>query len=330
MTRMIRVAISTLRIGAAAALTAALSAPAAFAQSCTPASWKSWSVQSNFRGDKARTQLSGAACDATASRCIAVNDEKEYAQFFTMSGSAITPGNTVDLVTGDDEPDAEGAAFAGDFFYVTGSHGSSRKKNKPNDASYVVARIDAKSGLVNARSAKWRGAISASKELGPYAGQPLKDGGPDKAGGANVEGIAVWKDRMYLGFRGPSIGSKAFLLSAPVAEVFSDPNIALAARSQTVTLGARAGIRDLAAVPTGLLILSGPVDDEPVTPAIYHWNPETETLDMLAQLTTLAAGVKAETILVLGNNEEGKYRVMLIFEGAANGGPVECSIPKPK
>src|SRR5258707_335798 len=80
------------------------------------------------------------------------------------------------------------------------------------------------------------------------AAQPLKDGGPEKAGGANVEGIALWENRMYLGFRGPSVGNKAFILSAPESEVFAKSDDALVATDHEVELGARAGIRDLAAV----------------------------------------------------------------------------------
>lgn len=314
-----------------ASLIGIFSMSSAFAQACTPATWKAFSVQSNFRGDKAREQLSGAACDETLSRCIAVNDEKEYAQFFAISGTAITPGTSFDFAKGGEEPDAEGAAFAGGYFYVAGSHGNSRKKNNPNAASYVVARIDAKSGLVDGSSTKWRGAISRSAKLGPYAAQPLKNGGPDNAGGANAEGVAVWKDRMYLGFRGPSVRDTAYILSAALGDVFTSPEKDMTAADHEIKLGPRAGIRDLAAVQTGLLILSGPVNDEAVTPSIFHWNPETNKLDMLVQLAALPASTKVETIVVLRDGaDQSQYQVLLLFEGAKNGRPVECSLPKPK
>jgi hypothetical protein len=79
------------------------------------------------------------------------------------------------------------------------------------------------------------------------------------------------------------------------------------------------------------LILSGPVNDEAVTPAISHWNPATGKLDKLAELPSLPAGAKAETLLVLKDEkDEDHYQVLLIFEGPPNGAPVECSVKKPK
>jgi uncharacterized protein DUF3616 len=312
----------------------------AVAEICNRSADNSWTVAPDFRGDKARTQLSGAACNESLSRCIAANDEKIYAQLFTVSGSRIIPdASSVDLIATDDEPDTEGAAYASGSFYITGSHGNSRRKNKPNEQSYVVVRVNAASGKVDARSTKWRGAIFKSAKLGPYAGQRLKDGGPGGAGGANVEGIAVWNDRMYLGFRGPSVGNNAYALSAPLREVFDNPGTELNARDHEIALGKRTGIRDLAAVDSGLLILTGPVNEpdgkdpkeEAPVRSIFHWNPETGKLDLLAQLDPLPPDVKAETLVVLPNDgDKARFRALLIFEGIANGGPFECSFSRPK
>lgn len=313
-----------------------LAAGPALSQICERSADNIWTVESDFRGNKARTQLSGAACNEAISRCIAANDEKTYAQFFTVSGSKIIPDASIDLIAGDDEPDAEGAAYAGGSFYITGSHGNSRRRNKPNEESYVVARVNAESGTVDAHSRKWRGAIFRSEKLKPYAAQPLKDGGPGQAGGANVEGIAVWRDRMYLGFRGPSVGNNAYALSASLGEVFNNPDKDMSARDHEIALGEKTGIRDLAAVDSGLLILTGPVNEpdnegEKVDRSIFHWNPETGKLDRLAQLSPLTNGAKAETLVVLPDNgDKGRFRVLLIFEGPPNGDPFECSFPKPK
>jgi hypothetical protein len=310
----------------------------AVSQVCQRSAENGWTVKAPFRGDKARMQLSGAACNATLSRCIAANDEKVYAQLFSVSGSTIVPdSSSIDLIAGDDEPDTEGAAFAAGSFYVTGSHGNSRKKNKPNEPSYVVVRVNAETGAVDGRSAKWRNAIFKSEKLKNYAGQALNDGGPDKAGGANVEGIAVWKDRMYLGFRGPSINGNAYALSAPLGAVFESPLVELDAKDHEIALGDKTGIRDLAAVDNGLLILTGPVNepdekdkDVKVERSIFHWNPETGKLDRLAQLGPLPKDVKAETLVVLPDTDKSRFRVLLIFEGAANGDPFECRFPRPK
>src|SRR4051794_29537183 len=104
----------------AANLIALAVATPASAQSCVPESWKSWNVQPDFKGDKARKNLSGAACDMAAApwQCIAVNDEKTYVQRFTIAGTTLVPGDSIDLIDGEDEPDAEAGAFAGGNFYV--------------------------------------------------------------------------------------------------------------------------------------------------------------------------------------------------------------------
>lgn len=313
---------------AIAGLLGLASATPAAAQMCGPDTWKAWSVTPNFRGDKARREISGAACDHAAGRCIAVNDQRPFAQLFSISGRTITPGDSVDLIPGDTEPDAEAAAFADGRFYVSGSHGNSRRENKPNEPSYVVARINVQTGAVDARSDKWRNAISASAELGPYAAKKLDGGGPDGAGGANIEGLAVWKGRMYLGFRGPSVSGKAFLMSAPIDDVFSS-GAALAAATHSIRLGDRTGIRDLAAVETGLLILSGPVNNDALAPLIWHWNPESGALELLGQVSDLPEDIKAETILVLPDSDAARHRLLLFFEGDKNGRPAECSVPKP-
>ena len=70
---------------------------------------------------------------------------------------------------------------------------------------------------------------------------------------------------------------------------------------------------------------------EKVDRSIFHWSPETGKLDRLAQLSPLAKGAKAETLVVLPDNgDKGRFRVLLIFEGIPNGDPFECSFPRPK
>jgi hypothetical protein len=51
---------------------------------------------------------------------------------------------------------------------------------------------------------------------------------------------------------------------------------------------------------------------------------------MLAQLDPLPKGLKAETLVVLPDGDKSRFRVLLIFEGAADGDPFECSFARPK
>ena len=78
----------------------------------------------------------------------------------------------------------------------------------------------------------------------------------------------------------------------------------------------------------GLLVLSGPVNEQPVPPAVFHWDDASQTLTRLAVLGDLPAGAKAETLLVLEANADS-YRVLVMFDGPPNGQPTEYRIPRP-
>lgn len=74
-----------------------------------------WKVSKNFEGRDARTNLSGAACKTGTppfASCLIVNDEEQYAQFFSITGTTIKPGKVIRLRDNDSDgdPDGEGAA----------------------------------------------------------------------------------------------------------------------------------------------------------------------------------------------------------------------------
>src|SRR3954462_661241 len=102
-----------------------------------------WKASKNFKGDEARTNLSGAACStkvAPVSSCLIVNDEKKYAQFFSIADTTLVPGDVIRLrdEEAEGDPDGEGAAYADGFFYITGSHGRARNSaDKSSVPSYV-------------------------------------------------------------------------------------------------------------------------------------------------------------------------------------------------
>src|ERR1041384_4572661 len=80
-----------------------------------------WSVQGDFeKGEEARTNLSGAACTTRTPpfrACLIVNDQKNYAQFFSIEKTTLVPGAVVRLREGGDgDPDLEGAAYDRGFF----------------------------------------------------------------------------------------------------------------------------------------------------------------------------------------------------------------------
>ncbi len=352
-----RFARTILRACVAVALSQAV-APMAVARSpkeLSP-SQAQWRVDGELgKSKKARENLSGLACSSPAFKvCIAVNDDKKYAQLFRIDGTTIEPGTVVRLLdsTTEGDPDAEGAAYDAQTsrFYIVGSHG--RPRNHPdraNDASYNVFRfsIDPASGkpnldksegelivteattalrnvIKNARSLDEQGGDSGAVVSSQYD-QPLG------TGGVNVEGIAVADKQLYLGLRGPSNNNRAFVLSVDADAAFT-ANAKLGAKISTLELGKDTGIRDLAAVKGGLLVLSGPVNDqEDVKPAIFFWNPANGDLKKLAILkrpTSVDNDDKAEGLLVLEDTADRDLRVLVMFDGPDNGAPTEYAVPR--
>jgi hypothetical protein len=300
-----------------------------------------WTLKEDFKKNiEARTNLSGAACTTKTpplNSCVIVNDEKKYAQFFSVDGTTIQPGKVIRLVDegAKGDPDAEGAAYDNGFFYITGSHGRSRNHPEKNSApSYVVFRfpVDKVSGQPTFE-------VSEDKVVGVEPSLRLRAAIKDKlffvydqplgCNGANIEGIAVKDGRMYLGFRGPSVDDSAFILSVDANAVFTDGQ-PLGQDLKQLKLGGDTGIRDLASVEGGLLVLSGPVNDQAVAPAVFLWNEKTEALKKLGELAIPEPlkGFKAETLLVLKDAGGEPWRVLVMFDGPENGGPTEYLIPR--
>ncbi|MEM7619427.1 MAG: DUF3616 domain-containing protein [Pseudomonadota bacterium] len=313
-----------------------------------------WSITKNFaKGKKAREGLSGAACAAKGGEktgCVIVNDEKNYAQFFTLDqqNRIIKPGKTIRLLPKKDkngqvfqEMDAEAASYDNGFFYVTGSHGKSRKKCQTEDARYTILRFPVKqnSGKPTFRkygrsvseqiehSQKLRDIIRKAKHVGGvYADKKCLN-----EGGTNIEGLAVVKGEMFLGFRAPSVEGQAVIMQLPVSAVF-DGKTAVP-QMHLLKLGPRVGIRDIAKVSGGLLIVGGATvktDEQDITPSLYFWNLESKKLTKLAELPR-SQGAKIETLLVLQDTKTAskiKYKILVFYESTANGDPVEFEISR--
>lgn len=329
----------------APALAAALVISTAQAQPTIAPNGPPWKVKPAFeKSDKVREAISGAACALTLPpTCLAINDEKNYAQFFSIKGRKIDPSRLIRLVPDKEdgvefgELDAEGVAYDRGFFYIAGSHGAPRRPGSAIDPSrFFILRF-----RVNERTGKPRfrfgdevvdtGAIVKTDALrevirratgiGPFAEKPLSENG------ANIEGIAVKDDRIFLGFRGPSVDKRAFILEVNVNGVFgSEP---INAKVHALRLGQDTGIRDLAPLRkgTGLLILAGPVQMAGAY-SVHHWDGQSDEAKPLAVLGGVPADGKPETLLLLSENNARHFRALVLIEGIANGNPLEYLIPR--
>jgi len=311
---------------AAATLVACGTARAAETIPPEPTEWK---VSKNFDGKDARMNLSGAACATNAppfGLCLIVNDEENYAQFFSIDidKARLMPGDKLVLrEKAEGDPDGEGAAYDKGFFYVTGSHGRARHSvAKSSVPSYVVFRSRPPDPKVDATT-RLHDVIHDAQYVAPFFNVLLDENG------VNIEGIAVKKGRIYFGFRGPSTDSNAFILSVDADALFTKKD-AVNAVVNKVKLGPTTGIRDMAAVEGGILLLSGPVNDQPVTPAVFFWDEKIDELKLLGELEIPAPlkEAKAETLLVLRDEPDKKFHVLIMFDGAENGAPTEYHIPR--
>jgi Protein of unknown function (DUF3616) len=253
--------------------------------------------------------------------------------------------NDIVLFTGDKENgkemDIEGIAVEGEYIYVVGSH-SSRRNTVKSDKSYKKNRktfrnksiddeanrdwlyrlkVNAQMQLTDKKAITLRGLIQKHKVLKTFSQIPSKENGID------IEGIAVVDDWIYVGFRGPVFRNNY----VPVLKLkFDDPENT--SSLLWVNFGG-GGIRDMAKVGNGFLIISGPVGDGPGAYSVHHWNGrdmipgkkrEPAEIGMAIKLGDIDTpeGGKAEGILVLEETDIGSYKFMVIFDGVKNGSPM--------
>lgn len=328
-----------------------------------------WRIAAPFDAERgANTAISGAACATGTGTCLLVNDETRFAQFFTLGNGSISPGKVVGLLPKQvggvkmKELDAEGAAYvppstagAPGYFYVTGSHGAAREgKVQPSRFFLIRFPVDAATGLPTfafgrdepageiQRTASLRTALPHLEKIGKSDGQALDENG------LTVEGFAVAGGEALFGLRGPCIAGRAFVVRTALDPLFTGAPVT--ARASSLALGDNTGIRDLAAVQGGVLILTGRSNDarrgktysceRPVSavtneanvPAAKVWfwtGRDGEEAILLGALPDVSREMKAETLLVLAEDTAG-YRVLVWFDGPPNGAPMEFTIPRPR
>ena len=316
--------------------------------------------------------LSGAACLPPGAvrrlHCLAINDEGRAAQLFTVDGGHIEAGLMVPIIgekpstktlgakpskgccpEGDGkfkELDGEGVAYAPPYFYIAGSHGCSRHSSKFRLSSFILARIpvDGSGNPIKQAESPSNEEVSSSEKETTYrladALRAAPNVGPffltdlNTANGLNVEGIAVLFDRVVVGLRAPSIDDRAFLVSARVDDLFAHGNEPLAVMPQVIPihLGQNVGVRDLAPLPNGqLLVLAGPAQEQPEIPySLFTVDPKVGgEVKRIATLTDVVDDdgerAKAEAVTVLDPDD---LRLLVFFDGLENGGPREYAVPK--
>lgn len=321
---------------------------------CAVVATAQYAVESDFQADTPSTpakDLSGIDClpvaDDSSRHCIVINDENRAAQVAVIKGDRIRPGAMVALIA--DKPpadivgiepavkcsagskrfkelDGEGVAYAAPYFYIVGSHGCSRQSRAYRASSFVLMRMEVDVQRMTAGQGDFVKSTRASFRLSEVLGAgPLGSKfGADlmERDGLNVEGLAVVGATAFFGIRSPEVGGNAYLAAVDRHRLFSADGAALAARYHALALGRGAGVRDLAALPDGrLLVLSGPTKEQAdVAYRVFLFDPASGKVEALGALDDTPRNAKAEALVVL-DSPSGFVNLLVLFDGALNGAP---------
>jgi hypothetical protein len=298
-----------------------------------------------------------SAVAAAGDLLLVAADEGNAIQVLVKGPDGYRLSHTIGLLDDPDaEMDIEGLELLDDgagtlTVVATGSHSTARKnpdddktrkknrerleeiKPEPDRAVYVRLQLEAASGrLVGAIE---RGSLRPFFDQNPYFRSTFRDDAerrpPAKEGGIDVEGLALAPDgRLVFGLRGP------VLLGEYCPVVVADFEHPEQAEVRFVRLGGL-GIRGMARVADGYLVLAGPVGDGEDY-RLFLWDgtdmvpgtdaPETELVD-LGAVPRPSAAAKPEGVTVLATSPAA-YTVLVVFDSAPNGAPTELSVPKPE
>lgn len=268
--------------------------------------------------------LSGIA--AAGPFLLVVSDEAKrptHVPVLRQDGAAYAVVGRVDLRAGDDEADLEAVAIDGDDVYVSGSHAATRKirngrlgepKRRQSREQVFRFRLGADGAATAVEGPRsLSAAIAADPVLGRFVANASKENGID------IEGLAARGGRLHFGFRGPVLrGGLVPVLTTTWADLTGSAQV------RYVRLDGR-GIRDLAAVEGGFLILAGPVGDGDGSYRLYFWDGTDQRSDSgdparPQRLAEFSGGPgKPEGLAVVGVRGN-TYDLLLLCDGLPKGG----------
>lgn len=240
------------------------------------------------------------------------------------------------------ELDIEAISCVGSVVHVLGSHARVRRPIKPqlcsaaNHQRFLKIRKDRRrdrlmrlrltiEGRPDGRieQVNLRPLLSKDPLLGPFTRIPSKENGLD------LEGVAERDGRLWIGCRGPVLRDN--LVPVLVLE-FDRPR---RYQRRLVDLGGQ-GIRDLAVVEDGLLVLAGPVGDAKGPYSLWLWDGEDQmpgaerSVRPAIQLGELEAppNGKAEGLEVLAERSDS-WRVLVLYDGVVDGAPRAFVVDRP-
>jgi hypothetical protein len=304
----------------------------------------------SFKGDVFEDKdLSGIAC-VSETQCLLGADEGRQVQVGELSkeGKWLRVLTDVALVDSGKEIDIEAIAAEIDCYYIVGSHGLAKKDGEFQENRYKIFRlkVDPATGLpagapapklrlapapvAGAASAKvlqvtsLSDILKADAVLGPYFQKPLQHNG------VNIEGLAVKHGQLFVGFRSPNLGGKAYVMEIAAERLFGDKK-GRNYRLHSFSLGQGYGIRELVAAQSCFLIIAGNSGSEPSDKfpksenyqedrgyVMYSWDGSSSKVHRIGPIENPPG--KAEAMTVLSESEQ-QMEVLILFDGADKGRP---------
>lgn len=309
--------------------------------------WRQWSqikvkehftIQGNVNADE---DISGIARINERYGLLGADEDRNvYFIEVSRQNKTIRILGDIELLDSGDEIDIEAIAAENNYYYITGSHGLSKKQGdiESNRFKFFRLKVNPKNGMPaeQAKSKQDLVAISSlasilSRDplLGRYYRQPLQKKG------VNIEGLAVKDGRLFIGLRNPNLDGYMFVIELAADDLFADV-YDINYRLHKLGAGNGLGIREIVRAKDCFLIIAGNSSSEPsdVYPEsqdyrenrgfeLYCWDGRSSEVHRIGHIPQ-AAG-KAEAMMVLSENAEG-IEVLILFDGPKDGKPTVYGI----
>ena len=285
--------------------------------------------------------LSGIAA-ASKTQCLVGSDEMFYIQpgVIEAAKQRIESKRPIALPvksTGKkQEVDIEGVAYSPDdqAYYVVGSHGLGKKKGdfQPDRHSIYQVPVDPATGQVKKEGIR-RASLLPWLEKTPQVKASLKQ--PLQQNGLNIEGLTWSGGKLWFGLRAPNQDGRGLVLELAPDQLFGGGKPAAMAVHE-VAISKGRGIREIAAVKDGFIVLTGNASAEaskkiPISAApgpdtrfeLLFWNGRDSKATNLGRLPQ--NGGKGEALLVLDDTSD-HVDLLVIFDGLPGGEPMSVRI----
>lgn len=246
---------------------------------------------------QAQTRYEGL-CDASAAialdaqHFIVADDEHNRLTVYKRGvPAAVREVELGKFLRADKESDLEGAARVGERIYWIASHArnSAGKRREDRHRFFATAIKGATVEPVGTPYARLLDDLVASPALARWKLADAAQLAAEAPGGFNIEGLATAPDgSLLIGLRNPVPQGRALLLPLlNPAELVAGRGPARFGAAASLDLGGR-GVRDLAHIGSGYLIVAGPTGDDGSF-ALYRWSGRTgdEAVRVPLELGTL-------------------------------------------